>query len=696
MSPLSAAIQLGPSVPSEDAVLAVVAGAAWPRDGRGEAAWQAAVLAAEVAALGVAEPPAEAELWDLAPDPDSGPGGLGEDLPAELLIADAQAAAAAAVPEVLPAGLRCEAAGEGPGFGGGGVREAAGPGRVLGGLAAEAWAGRGGVDDDQLIGVVRAWRRLSSWVAAGELAAAGELLARRERGGAAGAGADGFDCAAAELGCALTLTQRGAERLTDTALALRDLPATAAALAAGRIDMAKALVVLDGVTGLDRGLRPVVEAHVLGQAPGQTTGELRAAVRRAVLAVDPAAAQRRREQAQKDARVEVWDEPAGTKTLAERDLPPAEVLAADRRITALARWLKKHGAPGGMDQLRAQVYLALLADQPVEELLPQRQQAAGDRAAGECAAGECAAGECAAGECAAGECAARDRTAGDSTARDSTAMPDEAAGHRPDDGAAAERARGEAGNSGIGYTGTSGAGARAGARAGAGFGAVAETSQLPAAFSRSSSGPSLLSGAASLPAAGLSGALAGISGTVNLTVPLQTLIGLTDAPALAPGFGPLDAATARDLAAAVADHSASRWCVTVTDQAGRPVGHGCGRRAQRGSGADRAEATESVPADWNLIISVGWLTAAKCAHQWETPAYEPTRRLRHLVEVRNPRCSFPGCRRPAVQCDCDHTIAYERGGRTCACNLGPLCRRHHKINRPKAGGCNNTRPATSN
>src|SRR6266540_4036584 len=210
MSPLSAAIQLGPSVPGEDAVLAVVAGA---------------------------------ELWDLAPDPDSGPGGLGEDLPAELLIADAQAAAAAAVPEVLPAGLRCEAADEGPGF------------------------------------------------AAGGLAAAGELLARRERGGAAGAGADGFDCAAAELGCALTLTQRGAERLTDTALALRDLPATAAALAAGRIDMAKALVVLDGVTGLDRGLRPVVEAHVLGQAPGQTTGELRAAVRRAVLAVDPAAAQ---------------------------------------------------------------------------------------------------------------------------------------------------------------------------------------------------------------------------------------------------------------------------------------------------------------------------------------------------------------------------------------------------------------------
>ena len=46
--------------------------------------------------------------------------------------------------------------------------------------------------------------------------------------------------------------------------------------------------------------------------------------------------------------------------------------------------------------------------------------------------------------------------------------------------------------------------------------------------------------------------------------------------------------------------------------------------------------------------------------------------------VRNPTCTAPGCRRPAQACDLDHTIPYEQGGRTCECDLGPLCRRHHR------------------
>ncbi|HUK67846.1 MAG TPA: HNH endonuclease signature motif containing protein, partial [Streptosporangiaceae bacterium] len=51
----------------------------------------------------------------------------------------------------------------------------------------------------------------------------------------------------------------------------------------------------------------------------------------------------------------------------------------------------------------------------------------------------------------------------------------------------------------------------------------------------------------------------------------------------------------------------------------------------------------------------------------------------HLIEIRDRTCMFPGCRRDAAQCDCDHTLAYEHGGRTCECNLGPLCRRHHQV-----------------
>jgi hypothetical protein len=113
-----------------------------------------------------------------------------------------------------------------------------------------------------------------------------------------------------------------------------------------------------------------VEQAVIGAATGQTTGQLRAATRRAVLSADPQAARKRKERALQDARVERWDEHGGTAALAGRDLPPATVLAADQNLSALARQLKRAGAPGTLDQLRAQVYLALLTGRSVGSLIP--------------------------------------------------------------------------------------------------------------------------------------------------------------------------------------------------------------------------------------------------------------------------------------------------------------------------------------
>jgi hypothetical protein len=37
------------------------------------------------------------------------------------------------------------------------------------------------------------------------------------------------------------------------------------------------------------------------------------------------------------------------------------------------------------------------------------------------------------------------------------------------------------------------------------------------------------------------------------------------------------------------------------------------------------------------------------------------------------------CRRPARQCDFEHNIPYEAGGRTCLCNGGPKCRHDHRL-----------------
>jgi hypothetical protein len=76
-------------------------------------------------------------------------------------------------------------------------------------------------------------------------------------------------------------------------------------------------------------------------------------------------------------------------------------------------------------------------------------------------------------------------------------------------------------------------------------------------------------------------------GTVNLTMPLATWLGLSDAPGHAAGYGPLDAADSRDLAARLAGQRGGRWCITLTGEGGRPVAHGCARTGRGPSGRSR-------------------------------------------------------------------------------------------------------------
>ncbi len=69
----------------------------------------------------------------------------------------------------------------------------------------------------------------------------------------------------------------------------------------------------------------------------------------------------------------------------------------------------------------------------------------------------------------------------------------------------------------------------------------------------------------------------GLAGSVNLTIPLTTWLGLTARPGDAAGHGPLDAGTSRGLAALLAARPASRWCLTILGDSGRAIGHGCAR-----------------------------------------------------------------------------------------------------------------------
>jgi hypothetical protein len=58
--------------------------------------------------------------------------------------------------------------------------------------------------------------------------------------------------------------------------------------------------------------------------------------------------------------------------------------------------------------------------------------------------------------------------------------------------------------------------------------------------------------------------------------------------------------------------------------------------------------------------------------------YRPPAAMRRAIQARDQRCMFPACRRPAIQCDLDHTLAYHLGGPSCPCNLAALCRHHHR------------------
>jgi Domain of unknown function (DUF222) len=59
--------------------------------------------------------------------------------------------------------------------------------------------------------------------------------------------------------------------------------------------------------------------------------------------------------------------------------------------------------------------------------------------------------------------------------------------------------------------------------------------------------------------------------------------------------------------------------------------------------------------------------------------YAPSRRLADFVRCRDLTCRFPGCDKPAVRCDLDHTVPFGDGGPTHASNLKSLCRLHHLI-----------------
>ena len=123
-----------------------------------------------------------------------------------------------------------------------------------------------------------------------------------------------------------------------------------------------------------------------------------------------------------------------------------------------------------------------------------------------------------------------------------------------------------------------------------------------------------------------------------VTVPVMTLLGRDDAPAMLEGTTPIPAELARDLAA-----GAPTWLRILTDP----------------------------------------ITGAPCDAVAES--YAPTAQMRLQLRMRHPVCAVPGCGRPTrLAAEDDHILEYdhehpERGGPTSLANLHRLCWQHHQM-----------------
>ena len=209
-----------------------------------------------------------------------------------------------------------------------------------------------------------------------------------------------------------------------------------------------------------------------------------------------------------------------------------------------------------------------------------------------------------------------------------------------------------------------------------------------------------------------------------------------------PRLRPALPALSRALAALAAASPRTTACVTVTDDNGYAIGHGClttGRRRAPLPGAPDPPLT-ALPSRLNLTITATRLTKLlksagqprppdlrhrpagpappapskarppdppgdppwcgtwtitlpsglqyavpiepvpthACDHRRESQPNEPNDMLRHLVQIRDAECTFPTCSRHAKESDFEHATPYDQGGQTCACNAGARSRSSHQ------------------
>jgi hypothetical protein len=428
-----------------------------------------------------------------------------------------------------------------------------------------------------------------------------------------------FESAVDEIRAELRLTRRSARRELTHADLVSEVPRVAAALERGELDRGRAIVLAEGCADLAAEHATELLDRLLPDAGTVTSTGLAERVRRVAIALDPDWAKRRYTEAVRERRVVGYLNDDGSATVSGQNLPADQAAAACARVDALACSAKRSGAGGPIDHLRAELFLGLLDGRfsglPEAAIVAELMRLFPP------------------------------------TAAPRSAQPTEPA--QPVEPEQPEQS------------------------------VEPEQPEQPASPTQ--------------PAQRGIAATVAPPGTVRgiaVRVGLGTLLGLDEQPGEIPGWGPVTAPVARDI---VARQQRAEWRFAIVDGDGRLIFDGITRRRPLVTGAASVEtSTEAqggivelhvpaalldrndVPAEWAVVLAD---LAARNKAQHRPPqdpaARFPGRPQRRRTQLLFQRCVFPGCRRPAAECDVDHRRDHARGGHTDDANLEPSCRHDH-------------------
>jgi Domain of unknown function (DUF222) len=203
----------------------------------------------------------------------------------------------------------------------------------------------GDATDDEALGILRKWKSLETWSAAGKLKIARELIRRHPVPGSAsvpgGLPGEWDPRLGHEVSAALGISVVGANRLLNLAWALEArLPGIGHALDDDRLDFPRAKLIVEETDVLldPATLAAAQELILAGLGQCRTWVDLVRLVQRAVITADPAGAEKRRKAAEREhARIRFWRENSGTCALQGTGLPTDQTLAANANIEARAR-----------------------------------------------------------------------------------------------------------------------------------------------------------------------------------------------------------------------------------------------------------------------------------------------------------------------------------------------------------------------